>query len=214
MANSSSHHHSDNALPPAASSTSNTPPHRPIPSLVPISFVDFVNGRLQFSDGWYYNFETPGLLREAMTVRGLVQGARYPNQKLAIHGDKALETLLSGVFVDQDHSTDEWQRLCGNGMRTNAYLAHVAKKSGILEYVQPEGEGGTMDTWDQATVVEAVFGAVFRDSQSVTFLKQVMLRFDVWWPESASELEFLHAKIKEMREAHILGREQSKWEHE
>lgn len=80
-------------------------PDRPIPSLVAISSVDFDSGRITFADGWYYTFDRPGLLSEAMTMRGLVYGARYPNQKMAIHGDKVLETVLSGVFVDQDHST-------------------------------------------------------------------------------------------------------------
>lgn len=81
------------------------PPDRPIPSLVPVSSVDFDGGRLGFTDGWHYAFHRPGLLKEAMTMRGMVHGAKYPNQKMAIHGDKVLEIVLSGVFLDQDHST-------------------------------------------------------------------------------------------------------------
>lgn len=99
-------------------------------------------------------------------------------------------------------------------MKTNAFLAHVADRSGILRYTLPEGQVGAMKPWEKATIVESIFGAVFRDSQSVIATKQVMMRFDVWWPEYASELEFLHAKVKQMREARILPREQSKWENE
>ncbi|PPJ50013.1 hypothetical protein CBER1_06786 [Cercospora berteroae] len=186
------------SYPPPPPPPASAPPETPLPPR-PRLQVDAVWGdagaRLLFSDGYEYNFTDEELLTTALTYCGASFGAKWPNQVLALIGDKALSLVCLRGFHPQNAlgqmRISDYTDIHSNGVATDRFLAYSADRNGLTNLMvrfhtangYPAPSPGEKE---KSSTMEALIGAVDQDSlgRDVDAVEEVMSRLGVYWPKT------------------------------
>ncbi|GIZ41937.1 hypothetical protein CKM354_000522000 [Cercospora kikuchii] len=190
--------------PPPPPPPASAPPETPLPPRprlqVDADWSEY-DSRLFFSDGYEYIFTDEKLLTTALTYCGASFGARWPNQVLAIVGDKAASAVLSLEFDTQNElqqmAVSDWQDFHGKALATDRFLAYSADKNGLTDlmvrfYTAKGYQAPPPCEKEKSTTMEALIGAVFKDSRGRdwTAVEEVMSRLGVYWPKPHELVDF------------------------
>ncbi|SMR41278.1 unnamed protein product [Zymoseptoria tritici ST99CH_1E4] len=181
--------------------------------------IDIIgHATLRFASGteilFEYAFKNPALLFLACTVeQSLAAVARKNappnNRQLAITGDAIARAVLSTKWIEGGGSTLQWESIHGRGIATNRYLAHMAEIKGVMENLAMlngcSAAGIPINHTIKATMVEAIFGAVWLDSKDLGVVEEVMRLLGVFWPVDAEVERMLLVFLGELRQLGVLG---------
>ncbi|USW48949.1 Putative ribonuclease III, endonuclease domain superfamily [Septoria linicola] len=203
--------------PPPPPSESPPPPAQPAQNQITVTAeIGADYACLVFSDGWKYQFESPQLLRTALSYRGAQRGGARPNQELAILGDNVARYILGRGWYFRKESIWTWNSKHGGGVAMNAFLAWQANNTGLVKVMRDfldDGSSNGITETEVATTMEAIFGAVDWDSESNLFeVKEVMAHPGMYWPHGdAGEFQAMLRRFHVQQPTKALGRKRPWW---
>ncbi|KAF2168459.1 hypothetical protein M409DRAFT_53133 [Zasmidium cellare ATCC 36951] len=178
-------------------------------TLPPYSQVKIVGSRtIEFSDGFYYNFENAQLLSQAQNVDQMGH--------LQQIGERVMWRLTLNAWIRGGDSLYQWERMYEGAMGWKTYLAWIADAAGLRNNIMKKGgvslsvqQHQTMEEQgnfvEKAGGVEALVGAVFEDcGRDHDVTSEVMRRLGIYWPESAGDSAQLKAFLQQLRTIGII----------
>ncbi|PLB40228.1 putative RNAse III [Aspergillus candidus] len=129
-----------------------------------------------------YRFTNPLLLQEALQLAGVFD--QIGNKDLALLGDAVIHL----IFVKEGlrrRATRGQINIVISTRSCNDYLAQQGSSKGLAECVFANHcQGNTVHRGPMASTVEAIIGAVFKDSdEKLATVKRVMETLGISWPE-------------------------------
>ncbi|CZT20950.1 uncharacterized protein RCC_06811 [Ramularia collo-cygni] len=128
------------------------------------------------TESFGYSIQDAALVHEAIDTTGLCRiYSTEANKRLAMVGDKALESTIISAWYPTGAPRGE----CSSQVQTrlrNENLADVAETLGLDRYlILHPGQLGRVSRKTLATGLEAIFGAIYRDSgEQISVVREAM----------------------------------------
>jgi ribonuclease-3 len=143
-----------------------------------------------------YDFRDPQLLKLALTHRSLARQPMYNNERMEFLGDAVLQLTISTYLYQKFPKLPEGELAKIRSLLVReSTLAEVARELELNEYLRV-GKGEQRSQAQErdsllCDVLEAVYGAVYLDSDFVTAQKVILRHLPEW---DATQMSIIDAK--------------------